>query len=259
MLEQITPLILTLNEGPNIARSLARLSWAREIVLVDSFSSDDTLAQAATFPSVRVMQRHFDSHAQQWNFGLHQTGIVTPWVLALDADFFLTDALLRELGSLRPANDIGGYQARFIYCVNGRPLRGSAYPPVTVLYRRECASYWQDGHTQHIAHSGELARLDAPLLHDDRKPLSQWIAAQARYMRLEAEKLRSLSSSELSLADKVRRLRIVAPPAMLLYCLFAKGAIFDGRAGLYYALQRTAAELVLSLYMIEADLFGTRP
>jgi hypothetical protein len=80
MLDQITPLVLMYNEAPNIRRTLESLSWAREIVVVDSFSDDDTLEIAASFPQVRIFQRAFDCHANQWEFGLRDTAITTPWV-----------------------------------------------------------------------------------------------------------------------------------------------------------------------------------
>ena len=59
VLDQITPLILTYNEAPNIARTLAGLSWAKEIVVVDSFSDDETVEIARSFPQVRVVQTSF--------------------------------------------------------------------------------------------------------------------------------------------------------------------------------------------------------
>ncbi|HEU5130546.1 MAG TPA: glycosyltransferase, partial [Pyrinomonadaceae bacterium] len=93
MLTDITPLILTYNEAPNIARSLSALTWANDIVVVDSFSDDDTVAIARSDSRVRVFQRAFDTHRNQWEFGLKETGISTPWVLALDADYVLSDEL----------------------------------------------------------------------------------------------------------------------------------------------------------------------
>ena len=96
MLEQVTPLILTYNEAPNIARVLESVSWAKDIVIVDSFSDDDTLEIATSFPHSRIFQRPFDSHRNQWEFGLKETGIATPWVLALDADYVLSDELIDE-------------------------------------------------------------------------------------------------------------------------------------------------------------------
>src|SRR5689334_16321479 len=111
MLDQITPLILTYNEAPNIARALASLSWAKEIVVVDSFSDDKTVAIAQSFANVRVMQRVFDNHRNQWEFGLKETGITTPWVLALDADYVVSNDVVAALAELHPAIDTVGYCA----------------------------------------------------------------------------------------------------------------------------------------------------
>ena len=246
MLELITPLILTYNEAPNIARVLSGLTWAREIVVVDSFSDDETVQIATSFSNVRVVQRAFDNHRNQWDFGLKETAITTPWVLALDADYVVTDELLAELKILQPSTQTDGYRASFIYCINGRKLRSGIYPPVIVLYRREAATYEQDGHTQRVALAGEIKDLDSPLLHDDRKPFRRWLNSQSRYTELEAQKLLATDPHELEFADRLRRWRFVVPPAMLVYCLFVRGGILDGRAGFYYAFQRATAELMLS-------------
>jgi glycosyltransferase involved in cell wall biosynthesis len=247
MLDQITPLILTYNEAPNIVRSLARLSWARDIVLVDSFSDDETVAIAKSFANVRVVQRVFDNHRNQWEFGLKETGITTPWVLALDADYLVSNELLAELAQLRPAADTVGYRASFVYCINGKRLRSGIYPPVTVLYRREAATYVQDGHTQRVALTGTIEDLRSPLLHDDRKSFRRWLGSQARYTELEAQKLLAADPAELTLQDRVRRWIVVFPPAMFAYCLIVRGGILDGWQGFYYAFQRSLAELMLSV------------
>ena len=246
MLDRITPLILTYNEAPNIARSLASVSWAKDIVVVDSFSDDTTLEIAKSFRGVRVFQRTFDSHRNQWEFGLKETGIATEWVLALDADYVVSNELTSELENLRPDSETAGYRANFVYCINGKKLHSGIYPPVTVLYRREAATYIQDGHTQWVALDGPIESLRGPMFHDDRKSLKTWFNAQARYTELEAQKLRSAQRAELNFPDRLRRWRIVMPPAMFVYCLIIRGGIFDGRAGFYYAFQRAIAELMLS-------------
>jgi glycosyltransferase involved in cell wall biosynthesis len=246
MLNQITPLVLTYNEAPNIARSLDALSWAQEIVVVDSLSDDDTVQIATSFPNVRVVQRAFDSHRNQWEFGLRETGIFTPWVLALDADYVVPGELISELKTLQPNSNTAGYRAKFIYCINGKRLRSGIYPPVTVLYRREAATYVQDGHTQRIALEGEIEDLRSPMMHDDRKPLRRWFNSQSRYTELEAQKLLATDPHELEFADRLRRWRFVVPPAMLVYCLIVRGGILDGWAGFYYAFQRAMAEMMLS-------------
>ena len=246
MLDQITPLILTYNEAPNIARALAAVSWAKDIVLVDSFSDDETVAIAKSFANVRVVQRRFDNHRNQWEFGLKETGITTPWVLALDADYVVSREVVAELEQLRPAADTAGYCAKFVYCINGKKLRSGIYPPVTVLYRRDAATYVQDGHTQRVALPGRIEELRAPLLHDDRKSFRRWWRSQQRYTDLEAQKLLAADAAELRSVDRLRRWIVVVPPVMLAYCLFVRGGILDGWQGLYYAFQRSVAELMLS-------------
>jgi glycosyltransferase involved in cell wall biosynthesis len=245
----VTGLVLTRDEAPNIARTLGKLDWLPSIVVVDSESTDATREIAAGFPNVRVVRRRFTTHAEQWNFGLEQAGIQSEWVLALDADFIVSDALVREIQALQPDAGTAGYWASFEYCVDGRPLRGAAYPPVAVLYRRASGRYEQDGHTQRIRLTGDVRTLAAPIYHDDRKPLTHWLASQSRYMALEAEKL-SRPGAAVGLVDQVRKLIVVAPPAMFLYCYIVRGGIFDGTAGLFYALQRAVAEGILSLFLV---------
>ena len=254
MHNSITPVILTLNEAPNLARVLDRLAWAGDIVLMDSYSTDATLEIAARYPVVRVFQRQFDSHAEQWNYAIAQTGIRSDWILALDADFVLSKLLVDELGTIEPPAAVAGYVGRFAYCIEGRPLRATVYTPVTVLFRRGRASYFQDGHTQRVRVDGTLASLAGKIFHDDRKSLSRWVASQDRYMRLEADKLSTVDWGSLRWTERIRKLRVVAPFAMLLYCLFWKGLVLDGRAGLFYTFQRSFAELLLSLRLLQNDL-----
>jgi glycosyltransferase involved in cell wall biosynthesis len=250
-LARVTPVILTLNEAPNLARTLANLAWAERIVVVDSFSDDATCEIARADPRVALFQRRFDTHAQQWNYAIAETAVATPWILALDADYQVTPQAAREIERRLDEVGVAAFRARFRYCVAGRALRGAAYPPVTVLFRAGAGRYEQDGHTQRLAVQGVIADLEQPLLHDDRKPLSAWLAAQVRYARLEAEKLAAAPFAALGPADKLRRTLVLAAPAMLLYCLFVKGNVLDGRAGLFYAGQRTLVEIMLALFLIE--------
>jgi len=122
---------------------------------------------------------------------------------------------------------------------------------VTVLYRAAVANYIQDGHTQRVSLDGEVEELRSPILHDDRKPLRRWFESQKRYTKLEAQKLRAARPAELSSVDRLRRWPLIVPPLALFYCLIVRAGVFDGWAGFYYAFQRTVAELMLSLYLIE--------
>jgi glycosyltransferase involved in cell wall biosynthesis len=252
MLDQITPLILTYNEAPNIGRTLQHLRWANDVIVVDSFSTDETIEIAMRFPNVRVVQRVFDCHRNQWEFGLRETGIASEWVLALDADYVVTPEFVNELRQLNAAKETTGYRASFIYCIAGKRLNSGIYPPVTVLYRRAAANYIQDGHTQRISIDGRVETLRAPLLHDDRKPLRRWFEAQSRYTKLEAQKLRAANPAELNFVDRMRRWPLLVPPLALFYCLVIRGGILEGWRGFYYGFQRVLAELMLSVYMIKS-------
>jgi glycosyltransferase involved in cell wall biosynthesis len=288
----ITPLILTFNEAPNIRRTLEKLAWARQILVVDSFSTDETLDIVKSFPQARVVQRKFDDHTTQWNFGLDQ--IKTEWVLSLDADYVLTDDLVQELRQWKPDSQVNAYFARFKYCVSARPLRASLYPARAVLFRVKECRYEPDGHTQKLVIRGATANLSGLIFHDDRKPLARWLQEQDRYARIEAEYLlgdgRSkmevattdhrpplqsplrldrgegqgevsnsssnfqLPTSKLTWPDRVRQKVVLAPFLVFFYTLLGKGLILDGWPGWYYVFQRTLAELMLSLKLIEQKL-----
>ena len=257
MLAEITPVILTYNEAANIGRSLERLTWAREVVIVDSHSTDDTLAIAARFPNVRAVQRPFDTHAQQWRFAVEETGISSDWVLRLDADYMVEPALREEIAALAPDQATAACEIAFTYCIDGRPLRASLYPALPVLFRRGRGRFVQDGHTEKLRIDGPVVKLGHRLLHDDRKSLERWLQSQSRYQAQEAEKLMARPWSELSWPDRIRCTRVLGPLAVAVHCLLVKGLLFDGRAGLLYTAQRVAADLILSMHLLRRDLGRT--
>jgi len=259
VLDQITPLIITYNEAPNIGRTLDKLRWAKRIVVIDSGSTDGTVDMLKRYAQVEVLDRPFIDFADQCNFGLSQ--IRTPWVLSLDADYELSEALVDEMASLRPGDEIAGYSARFVYRIGGRRLRGSLYPPRTVLYRKLGASYCQEGHGHRVSVAGRVRPLSEVIYHDDRKPLSRWVESQRRYARVEAAYLWSHHPGALTRIDRVRRIGWPAPLAILFYTLFVKGCLLSGRAGWYYALQRLIAEALIALEINDRRLrnCGTGP
>src|SRR5262249_12120018 len=145
--------------------------------------TDETLDIARQYSQVDIVERPFDNFAAQCNFGLSK--IEAGWVLSLDADYELSQALVAEILNLNE-DSAGGYCAGFIYRISGHPLRGSLYPPRVVLYRRQGASYRNEGHAHRIAIAGgRVSALRGKIFHDDRKSLSQWVASQQRYARIE--------------------------------------------------------------------------
>lgn len=252
-LAAITPLLLTYNEEPNIARCLERLTWAKRVLVIDSGSTDRTLEICSDFPNVEVIHRRFESFAGQCNFGL--THITSEWVLSMDADYRVPTDFPEVASGLN--SSATGFRFPFRYCIHGRPLRASLYPPRTVLYRKSAASYENDGHGHRVRIEGSVIDIDRQIDHDDRKPLSRWLGSQTKYAEQEAEKLLAEDHAG-GWPDRLRRMIWPAAPAAFLYTLFAKRMILDGWPGWFYVLQRTYAELLLSLAMLEKKLTASR-
>jgi len=251
MLDHITPVLLTFNEEPNIGRTLARLGWAKDIVVVDSGSTDGTLAILAKNPNVRVFERRFDTHANQWRFATGETQISTNWILRLDADYHVTDALIEELASLDPNGAVNGYKIAFDYAVYARELRSALYPPNTILLRKGHFLVRDKGHTETWHVEGPVLTLRARIIHDDWKPVAQWLIAQGRYQKLQFD---MLHTGEKSVSNWMRMRPPLMPLILFMHCLFGKGMILSGRAGLFYALQRLVVESILALLVLEEKL-----
>lgn len=252
MFDLITPMIITFNEEANLRRVLDRLTWAKRILIIDSGSTDGTLEIARLYPQTDIIQHPFSDFASQCNFGL--THIETPWVLSLDADYELSDALVDEIKRLEADPDLGGFSARFIYRVYGRQLRGTLYPPRIVLYRKDGACYENEGHGHRVKIDGRTQMFGGVIFHDDRKPLARFVASQQRYARDEAKYLSATQPELLSRTDKIRQSGVAAPILVLAYTLIARGCLLDGWAGWHYALQRLIAESLIALEVIDRKL-----
>jgi glycosyltransferase involved in cell wall biosynthesis len=249
----MTPLILTLDEAPNIGRCLERLTWAARVIVLDSGSTDDTVAIARRFPNVDVHERPFDDYATQRNHGLSL--VTSPWVLSLDADYVLPPEFPAALdAAIGPGADVDAVRAGFRYCIFGRPLRGSLYPPRPVAFRRDRCRYDTDGHAERLIVTGREASVTVRIDHDDRKPIDRWFRSQVGYTRLEADKLLASRPANLNWPDRLRRTLVFGPPGVCLYTLIVKGALFDGWPGWYYTLQRGIAETMLSLELLDRRL-----
>jgi glycosyltransferase involved in cell wall biosynthesis len=247
-LADITPIVLTFNEEANLARCLERLTWANDVLVLDSHSTDRTAEIASRFANVRFVQRAFDDHTTQWNHAVSLCS--TSWVLSLDADYVMSPEFAPEAGSLELTPDTTAYYARFRYCIMGKMLRASLYPPRAILFRRDACTYVEDGHTQLLSVKGRTGELRSEVLHDDRKSLSRWLQSQLKYAELEASHLLQSPAETLNRADRLRRGGIAAPAAVFFYTLLGRGLLLDGLAGWFYVLQRTTTECIIALHLL---------
>ncbi len=245
----LTALVITFNESANIARCLGRLDWVERVVVLDSGSTDGTQQIARSFPNVEIIERAFDTFAGQCNFGLAQIG--SEWVLSLDADYILGEGFERAAIAAIQSGRAQAYRAPFRYCIHGRGLSATLYPPRIVLYRREAARYENEGHGHRVRINGKAGLLGAAIDHDDRKPLSRWFASQIKYAAAEAEFLASTHADQLGRIDRLRVRGWVMPVLAPLYCIVVKGLWRDGQAGWHYTLQRWVAECMIALALLD--------
>ncbi len=246
MLDKITPLILTYNEEANVERLLAGLHWAARIIVIDSGSIDATLSMLAADPRVVVHHRPFDNHWNQWAFALDQCD--DGWILRLDADYFVTQALVDEMAALRPDADVAAYRIAFGYAMWGKVLPGSLYPANHILFRKDKVQVVERGHTEGWEVAGKILPLRGRVIHDDRKPMATFVAAQSRDMAHEAA---AVENGKPGWASRLRRHPPLMVIAVFFYCLFVKRLIFAGPAGWMYVMQRVVAEGILALTLLE--------
>ena len=121
---QITAVILTHNEEKNLPACLAQLDGFCPVFVVDSGSTDATL-KIATDHNASLFHHVFTNHAEQWSWALENLPFESGWLLALDADYIVTDELKNKiLSSLDSvADDVNGIYVKYRYHFGGSPIR----------------------------------------------------------------------------------------------------------------------------------------
>jgi glycosyltransferase involved in cell wall biosynthesis len=238
----ITPVILTYNEEPNIGPTLASLAWASRVVVLDSGSTDRTAEIAHSFPNVAWYVRNFDSHRAQWTYAIDATSIDTRYVLALDADMRPGAGFVAEIARFIAMNGRAA-MVPFEYRIHGRPLLGSIYPAQVRIFEPREVLIEQRGHTQVFQSNAPLYRFHAKLIHEDHKPFSRWLANQLKYANLEARRIRGASA--LGFRDRLRQSGM-SPAIWGAYAYLRAGGPLKGRASRAYAQERMVFEALLA-------------
>ena len=250
----ISVVILTLNEAANLPRCLASVAWSDDVVVLDSGSSDGTV-ELARAHGARVMTRAFDSFAGQRNHAMDHAGCRHRWVLHLDADEVVTDALRAEMLAIAGVADapypVYRVPSRIIFM--GRWLKHAGmYPAYQVRFGRADALRFIDhGHAQREVQPPEqVGTLANPLDHYNfSKGVNDWFARHLRYAEREAglmlaERERPLRAVAILSRDATIRRRALKriagrlplrPWLRFAYAAVLRGGFLDGIAGLRYA------------------------
>lgn len=171
--QRFTAIILTFNEERNIERCLNSLSGlTTDIVIVDSFSTDDTL-KICEAHHCRIYQHAFVNHALQFNWALDEVPLAGPWLLRLDADEVLPDRLVSELQELAGASgpDVTGiYLNRRMYFMNRWLRHGGLYPHYILRAFRRGAGRYEEKTEEHLVlTAGRAVYARHDFLEDNRQ------------------------------------------------------------------------------------------
>lgn len=186
-MEKLTAIIPTGNEAHNIDEVLQSVSFADEIIVVDSYSTDKTIELAQKY-NPRILQREFDYSASQKNWTIPQA--THEWILLVDADERVTTELEEEIKQIlkNPPKDIVGF---WIYRNNhfmGKRVHYSGWrnDKVIRLFKKSCCRY-EDKHVhEEIIADGKIGKLKNKLYHNTYISLDKYIEKKNRYATWQA-------------------------------------------------------------------------
>jgi glycosyltransferase involved in cell wall biosynthesis len=275
----VSVVILTFNEETNLPAALDSVrGWAREVFVVDSYSTDRTvdIGLEARAEGVVVVQHAFENYSKQWNWALAHLPISAGWVLKLDADERLTGAFKQEVsGLIRTAHDtLEGVYFRRQVVFMGKPLRWGAMTENYDLrmWRTGRAVFEDRPVNEHAVVRGATAQLRSLVEHHTMKSVAHWLDKHNRYSSLEARCLiegnvtGGITPRLFGKPDQrrmwLRRLYLRAPARSLLYFLYryvVRFGFLDGRVGFAYCFLHASYFYWLDLKRREHARTGVLP
>jgi glycosyltransferase involved in cell wall biosynthesis len=187
---KVSVVVITLNEAAHLAACLDSVRWADEILVVDSGSTDDTLAIARRY-TARIVVNDWPGYAAQKNFAATQTS--HDWILSLDADERVSPELASELRGILagPEPTAAGFRIPRVTFHLGRWIRGTDwYPDYQLrLYDRRRAR-WTGRHVhESVKADGPVVDLGHDLQHYAYRDVAHHLRTMDRYTTLAARQL----------------------------------------------------------------------
>jgi len=194
-MSEITAVVLTFNEELHLERCLRSISKLTDtLIVVDSFSTDSTIAIAKKFNATILQKVWENNHALQFNWALDQLRLDgEDWILRIDADEVLTDELICEIQQKLPllSSDIHGVNFGRKITFQRKLIRFGGVGKNKVLrlfkygYGRS-QSHWMD---EHIKVLGEIVTFKESIIDDNLNNLTWWTAKHNNYASREAVEL----------------------------------------------------------------------
>ena len=182
----VTATLITFNEAANIEAALRSLAWADEIIVVDSESTDDTVAIARRYTD-KVIVRPWPGYIAQKNFAAEQAS--HDWIFSLDADERVTPALADEVRTILAAGPgAAGYRVPRVTFHLGRWMRSTDwYPDFQLrLYDRRRARWTGRYVHESVKADGAVQDLRGELQHFAYRDVAHHLQTMDRYTTLAA-------------------------------------------------------------------------
>ena len=225
----ISVILITLNEEDKLAGCLESVSWADEVVLVDSGSTDRTM-EIAREKGAKVFERKFDNFSSQKNFAVEKAG--GEWILSLDADEKVSARLFGEIKEAVLDTRYDGYYIPRLNVIFGREMRfgGHQGDRHLRLFRKARGRFTSPIH-ERVELDGTAGELVNPLIHYSTAEIKEYMEKLRLYTDLEAGFLVS-SGRRIP-----RHYMFSKPAAVFIKRYFLEKGFLDGWAGFeFYAL-----------------------
>ncbi|TDE30354.1 MULTISPECIES: glycosyltransferase family 2 protein [Flavobacterium] len=185
----LTALIITYNEESNMASVLENIDFADEILVIDSFSTDQTIKIASSYKNVKIIQHPFENYATQRNYA---TNLATnPWILFLDADERLTLELKAEIiETIQKKESHSAYYFYRTFMFENKKLRFSGWQTDKIfrLFQKEKVHYalHKTVHEKLIV-TGTIGKFKNKLIHYSYSDYSSYKQKMVLYGNLKAK------------------------------------------------------------------------
>ena len=249
----VSVVVLTRNEERNIRRCLNSVAWASQVIVVDSGSTDDTMAIAQE-SGAEVVEQPWLGFSEQREFSLRLPMLRHDWVYFVDADEWISPQLAAEVATKLRAPSCAAFSQRLRLVFQDTWIRHCGWYSGSwnvQLMDRRYTKYDGSPVGERACVDGPVHRLTSDIVDDDRKGLAAWLHKHVRYAELEAQRRGSVAP----LSQRIRGLKTrndvrpfsrallkdvifpsipAKPPALFLYMYLLRLGILDGRAGLRF-------------------------
>ncbi len=279
-MSDLSVIILTYNEEKHIERCIKSLKpFAKEIFIVDSYSTDKTLEIAEKL-GAKIYQNKWINYANQFQWALNNCPIKTKWVMRMDADEYVLPSLALEIEnklSTLPEDITGIYIKRRVYFL-GKWIKHGGYYPTWLLriWRYGCAKIeqrWMDEHMKLL--KGRAIKFENDIVDENLNNISWWINKHNNYATREAIDLLNMiykfkkydeipakffGSQEQRkrwLKNKYANLPLFIRPILyFIYRFFIKGGFLDGKEGIiWHFLQGFWYRFLVDVKIFEIEKF----